>query len=204
MVEDVLIAYNDSSAETSRRFFQDCADRVRQKTCEKGLNHQMIDATELTVGHIEKRLSRCSAHFIFSAFSHGSKTSLYNDVEDEYIAVALGNNHLFTGNIVYTFACECGCDLKDDLEAKGVASFWGYKRKVTMSFCREFVDCAVADIEFLLEKKTLKEAKKGMADKYDECIAELSVSDPLRASFLLDNKESLVVTGRDELTIDNL
>lgn len=43
-----------------------------------------------------------------------------------------------------------------------------------------------------------------MADKYDECIAELSVSDPLRASFLLDNKESLVVTGRDELTIDNL
>ena len=93
MVEDVLIAYNDSSAET-RRFFQDCADRVRQKTCEKGLNHQMIDATELTVGHIEKRLSRCSAHFIFSAFSHGSKTSLYNDVEDEYIAVALGNNHL--------------------------------------------------------------------------------------------------------------
>ena len=158
----------------------------------------------MTVGHIEKRLSRCSAHFIFSAFSHGSKTSLYNDVEDEYIAVALGNNHLFTGNIVYTFACECGCDLKDDLEAKGVASFWGYKRKVTMSFCREFVDCAVAGIEFLLEKKTLKEAKKGMADKYDECIAELSVSDPLRASFLLDNKESLVVTGRDELTIDNL
>lgn len=56
----------------------------------------------------------------------------------------------------------------------------------------------------LQEKKTLKEAKKGMADKYDECIAELSVSDPLRASFLLDNKESLVVTGRDELTIDNL
>ena len=94
--------------------------------------------------------------------------------------------------------------MKDDLEAKGVASFWGYKRKVTMSFCREFVDCAVAGIEFLLEKKTLKEAKKGMADKYDECIAELSVSDPLRASFLLDNKESLVVTGRDELTIDNL
>ena len=45
MVEDVLIAYNDSSAETSRRFFQDCADRVRQKTCEKGLNHQMIDRT---------------------------------------------------------------------------------------------------------------------------------------------------------------
>ena len=103
MVEDVLIAYNDSSAETSRRFFQDCADRVRQKTCEKGLNHQMIDATELTVGHIEKRLSRCSAHFIFSAFSHGSKTSLYNDVEDEYIAVALGNNHLFTGNIGFYF-----------------------------------------------------------------------------------------------------
>lgn len=204
MVEDVLIAYNDSIAEASRRFFQDCADRVRQKTCEKGLNHQMIDATELTVEHIEKRLSRCSAHFIFSAFSHGSKTSLYNDVEDEYIAVALGNNHLFTGNIVYTFACECGCDLKDDLEAKGVASFWGYKRKITMSFCHEFVDCAVAGIELLLEKKTLKEAKKGMTDKYDECIAELSVSDPLRASFLLDNKESLVVTGRDDLTIDNL
>ena len=48
MVEDVLIAYNDSSAETSRRFFQDCADRVRQKTCEKGLNHQMIDAQKLS------------------------------------------------------------------------------------------------------------------------------------------------------------
>ena len=71
MVEDVLIAYNDSSAETSRRFFQDCADRVRQKTCEKGLNHQMIDATELTVGHIEKRLSRCSAHLcVFTRFEN--------------------------------------------------------------------------------------------------------------------------------------
>ena len=77
MVEDVLIAYNDSSAETSRRFFQDCADRVRQKTCEKGLNHQMIDATELTVGHIEKRLSRCSAHFIFSLRFHTVRKHLY-------------------------------------------------------------------------------------------------------------------------------
>lgn len=35
MVEDVLIAYNDSSAETSRRFFQDCADRVRQRLAKK-------------------------------------------------------------------------------------------------------------------------------------------------------------------------
>lgn len=204
MVRDVLIAYNDSDTESSRRFFQDCADKIRQKSFDMGLAHHMMDAPELTVENVEYRIKECPEHFIFSAFSHGSKTCLYNDRQEYYISVERGNNYIFTGNIVYTFACDCGCDLKDDLESKKVASFWGYKGKVTMAFCDEFVECATKGIELLLEKKTLNEAKKGMLDKYDDCISKLRLSDPIKAAYLLDNKERLVVTGKDNLTIDNL
>lgn len=204
MVRDVLIAYNDSDIESSRRFFQDCADKIRQKSFNIGLVHHMMDSAELTAECIERHIRECSEHFIFSAFSHGSKTSLYNDRQDDYISVARGNNYIFSGNIVYTFACECGYDLKDDLESKGVASFWGYKGKVVMIFDDEFVECATKGIELLLEKKTLKEAKTGMLDKYDECISRLQFRAPIKAAYLLDNKKNLVVTGRDDLTIDDL
>ena len=111
-------------------------------------------------------------------------------------------HYIFSGNIVYTFACECGCDLKEDLERKGVASFWGYTKKVKIRpYDDRFITCATEGLVALLEGNTLEESKNRMIDKYDKAINSLYQESFLQAAFLLENKESFVVYGNDGLNI---
>lgn len=204
MIEDIVIAYNDSQEEESKHFFETCADVVRQKAVDKGLNYHNIDSTKLKNSEIETKVNSLKSTFILSAFSHGSKTALHNHELEEYISTQT-NNYIFHGNIVYTFACECGCDLKEDLERKGVASFWGYTQKVNIRpYDDSFISCATEGLVSLLDGNTLEESKNKMISKYDESINSLYKESFLQAAFLLENKESLVVYGDKDLDISNM
>lgn len=201
MIEDILIAYNDSQEEESKHFFETCADVVRQKAVDIGLNYHNIDSVKLNNSEIETKVNTLNSTFILSAFSHGSKSALYNHELEEYISTQT-NNYIFSGNIVYTFACECGCDLKEDLERKGVASFWGYTKKVKIRpYDDNFIICATEGLIALLDGNTLEESKNRMIDKYDEAISSLYQDSFLQAAFLLENKESLVIYGNEDLNI---
>ena len=201
MIEDIIITYNDSPNEESKHFFETCADIIRQKAVDAGINYHNIDNSKLNNPEIENKINTFNSTFILSAFSHGSKTALHNHELEEYISTQT-NNYIFSGNIVYTFACECGCDLKEDLERKGVASFWGYTKKVKIRpYDDRFITCATEGLVALLEGNTLEESKNRMIDKYDKAINSLYQESFLQAAFLLENKESFVVYGNDGLNI---
>ena len=204
MIEDIIIAYNDSKEEESRHFFESCADIIRGKAVASGLKYHNINSNNLKNSEIETKISSLNSGFIFSAFSHGSKTALHNHESDEYISTQT-NNYIFSGNIIYTFACECGCDLKEDLEQKGVASFWGYTKKINICpYVDEFIICATEGLVNFIDGNTLEFSYNRMIEQYNESINSLYKESFLQAAFLLENKESLIVSGDKNMTISNI
>jgi|GEM_PF-446813 hypothetical protein len=205
MISDIIIAYNDDLNEESKHFFESCADSVRQKAVESSLKYHNLDSTKLFHSEVERAISEINSNFIFSAFSHGAKSALFNHQSEEYVSVTT-NNFIFGGSIVYTFACECGCDLRNHFVDLGVASFWGYKENVSICpHVEEFVTCATEGLAALLEGKTIQESLNQMKAMYDNSILSLkNSSHVLEAAFLLDNKEALTVYGADELNISIL
>ena len=203
MVDNIIIAVDDSPEEAYRLFFETCADSIREKAVEVGVEHHRIGSTNLNAEYINETIQRINNTFAFSAFSHGTNTALVCGA-NEYISITENNYH-FDSSLFYSFACLCGNNLKDELVRNGVGCFWGYQTDV--NFCPEipeFVDCATIGLKSLLDGDTLKVARETTNICYDAAIAELYVTPNsfVQMALLNANRDALVIVGEETFSLN--
>lgn len=142
--------------------------------------------------------------YLFTSYSHGSKTELLQGGDVPFISENVENDCL-KNSFSYCFACEAGAVLGDTLCKQEVLSFIGYNDvvKIQKYFGAEssFVDCAVSGIQKFIEGCTTEETLKCMKDKYTECIDEFYGKDMIVSTFFMDNRDALVLHGNKNLTI---
>ena len=67
MVDNIIIAVDDSPEEAYRLFFETCADSIREKAVEVGVEHHRIGSTNLNAEYINETIQRINNTFAFSA-----------------------------------------------------------------------------------------------------------------------------------------
>jgi hypothetical protein len=197
MIDDVIISYNNDCSEENRWFFESCADESRQCAVKCRFTHKTITPPNLTAEEIKRHIKSCRHGFVFLAYMHGHKKGIVNECGDDIVSDTI-NSEIFKGNIFYTFSCQCGNDLKDELMNRNTALFWGYKNDTHIVLQEEFVECAIEGIKQFLSGKTVGDAKKAMEEKYIENHYKIG---GLKGALLLENKDNMVVVGDMSLTI---
>lgn len=199
MINDVIISYNNDYTEENRWFFETCADESRQFAVNNNLTHKIIVPPQLSAEEVKRNIESCENGFVFLAYMHGHTKGIVNESGDDIVSDTV-NPELFGGNVFYTFSCQCGNELKDELLRRNTALFWGYKNDTTISPLDEFVECAVEGIKQFLAGKTVEDAKKAMEDKYIENSYKIG---GVMGALLLENKDNMVVIGDMSATIND-
>lgn len=199
----ILIAYNNDQWDQLSGFFESCAEEIESVCKTKQIKTTCLTPPHLDYSSIAEILNDFPACVIAA---HGDERSIANEKNKDIVSTDTDNS-IYNNKLLYAISCSCAKQLKGSLMENGLKSFWGYQNKLNFwSGYPSYVKCAVSGMVSLIEGKTIKEAKEDMLAQYDSSIVELSATetDPLVAAYLLDNKESLVITGDDNLTIDDL
>lgn len=202
MVDNIIIAVDDSPEEAYRIFFESCADSIRQKAVEAGVTHHRIGSANLNADFINETIQGINNTFAFSAFSHGTNRALICGT-NEYISTTENNYH-FESALFYSFACLCGNELKDELVRNRVGCFWGYQSEV--NFCPEipeFVDCATIGLKSFFNGENLREAKDATNTCYDTAISNLYATSSgfVQVALLNANRESMIIVGDETFSL---
>lgn len=126
MIDDIIISYNNDCTEENKWFFQSCADETKQIAIDSNISFKTITPPELTAEEVERHVTSCHGGFIFSAYMHGHKRGIVNERNENVVSDEI-NSDLFGGNVFYTFSCQCGNRLQEELSNKKLALFWGTK-----------------------------------------------------------------------------
>ncbi len=199
----MLIAYNDAPTEELSGFFEFCAEEI-DNTCQiNNIITTLLTPPQLRYASLASILEN---HTVCVIAAHGDERSIANEINEDIVSIGT-DNRIFRRKLLYAISCSCAKELKNNLEENGLASFWGYSKKFNVwSGYVQYAQCAISGILSLIEGKTIKEAREIMLSEYDSAIAELASteSNPFVAANLLDNKESLVITGDENLTLKDL
>jgi len=141
-------------------------------------------------------------NFIFVAYSHGEKSGkslLCNG--SAYLDAS--NVHLFKNSLVYSMACATGKRLGHDLINQGCLAFIGFNDVVEV--VQEYSDIIRrcenwALIMFLLKDIALVAAFDDMKREFTRQIDILEESDFGSSSWLIGNRDALVLLGNENLT----
>lgn len=199
----IIIAYNNDQQDLLSGFFESCAEEI-----ESACRLMQVETTCLTPPHLDypSVAAILNDHSACVIAAHGDEKSIANEKNKDIVSMDTDNG-IFNNKLLYAISCSCAKQLKGCLIENGLKSFWGYQNELNFwPGYPIYVKCAVSGMVRLIEGKTIKEAKENMLAQYDSSIGELTAmgTDPLVAAYLLDNKESLVVTGEDNLTLDDL
>ena len=126
MIDDIIISYNNDCTEENKWFFESCADETKQIAVDSKISFQTIVPPNLTAEEIKKHITLRQGGFVFSAYMHGHKKGIVNERNEDIVSNDI-NSDLFSGNIFYTFSCQCGNQLQEELSNRHIALFWGYK-----------------------------------------------------------------------------
>lgn len=197
MIDDIIISYNNDYTEENKWFFEACADETRQIAANLNIPFKTLTPPDLTADEIRKHVVSCRGGFIFSAYMHGHKKGIVNERNEDIVSNDV-NADLFEGNVFYTFSCQCGRQLQEELSIRNIVLFWGYKSDTHILCCEESVECAIEELKQFLSGKTVEEAKVAMEGKYKENHYKVG---GLLGALLLENKDNMIVVGNPKLTI---
>lgn len=197
MIDDIIISYNNDYTEESKWFFESCADETKQIAANSNIPFKSITPPDLSAEEIKRHIGLCRSGFIFSAYMHGHKKGIVNERNEDIVSNDI-NSDLFGGNVFYTFSCQCGNQLQEELSNRNIALFWGYKSDTNILPREECVECAVEGLKQFLSGKTVEESKLAMEKKYKENHYKLG---GLYGALLLENKDNMVVVGNLNLTM---
>lgn len=195
-----LIAYNDDVSETNRNNFEEYATDVRNFCIENEIDWELLTPPNLTNEAFMKLANESQVCYISA---HGSPVSIDNERKNHIISTRTTNYNL-CGKMLYAVSCHCALQLKDELMRIGLKIFVGYRSIIVFTGYEEFLTCFNSGIKALIKGCTVAEMRKLMKDEYDKQFHKLGQTNPLAADMLLDNKESLVIDGKDSLTIYDL
>ncbi len=197
MIDDIIISYNNDYNEENKWFFESCADETKQIALDSKISFKTITPPDLSAEEIKRHIGSCRSGFIFSAYMHGHKKGIVNERNENVVSNDV-NSDLFGGNVFYTFSCQCGNQLQEELSNRNIALFWGYKSDTNILFREECVECAVEGLKQFLSGKTVEESKLAMENKYKENHYKIG---GLYGALLLENKDNMVVVGNSNLTM---
>lgn len=198
-----LIAYNNDESDKAGGYFSFCGEEMKIAMLEHSFESIVLTPPYLTNMQLLQSLPEC--HICFIA-NHGDARSIAGNNGD-MVSVDT-NNTLFSGKLLYAVSCTCAKELKDSLVADGLRSFWGYDNKLSIWYgYPQYARSCMAGIKSLMDGKNIKEARDEMIAQYNHDIEELEEqypNDTYLAAALLDNREALVVFGKDDLKLSDL
>lgn len=197
----VLIAYNDDASENSRQFFDDCAIDIRNYCIGKSFDYDLLTPPNLTELQF---MDKAQYSKICYVASHGRPDSVVNEEGEEFVSTRTTNYNL-NGKCFFAVSCFCAQNLKDELLRIGLKLFVGYRDKYTeFPGYDEFMQSANCGLKVFIDGQNVAQMKESIYAEYDRLFNILNGKNPLAADALLDNKESLVIEGDDDLTIKKL
>lgn len=198
-----IVIVCDKSDKKLGDFFNLCKDYAID------LSNQAIDLPNIREVYDIDSDSMCThtsdvnlSNFIFFGFVHGSQECMYINGNTAFINTTI-NHYLLSNAFIYTFSCHNGNLLADTLINNNAHTFWGYKDEawVCLDYIEDFKKCALSGYFHFLKGKNIAESEEAMRNDTNEIIDELYLKNMLAASYLLDNRNAMVVKGKKDLTI---
>lgn len=205
---NLLLMADDEDADLGD-FFRLCAEKVKEhasslEQCECKIFPSNKLRTNIMLHYCIDTFD--SQSFVCGAFMHGNETSLFCGEQD---IVTEEDALKFKNSIVYFCACHTGRKLlKTLVETGGALAAIGYKDAfhVQKFFNMQpvFSDCATVLFKYFFQNRRLSEAVKMMKEDYTNAIDNIYKKDPLAASFLLVNRDSIAFYGTGNLDLNNV
>jgi hypothetical protein len=203
MINTVLLYDNQDT--TLGSFFALCATKFMQlhtNAYNKSVSseHKTNNGDENSV---ETALSTYnSSKFLFVSFLHGNEDAMFIDNQQ---VVSTGKAYFFSNAFCYTFSCHCGKNLGKILIDNNASIFWGYIDKAysIADYEDEFADLAVSGLKHFIDRKTVESAYNTVIEEHTNKIDKLYHTDFFVAATLLHNRDSLVVYGDKNLTVND-
>lgn len=199
---NIIIAYDEKDYPLGE-FFKSCKEHLVNFLATKSFSVSAELGSDrlndLAVSMIIEDLES----FIFSAYSHGDKSSLLKAGASEYVSVQK-NGLAFKGGFVYTFSCSSGLELGRDLISCNCHCFIGYNRTVYIwtNHVPTFVECVNHGLIAFFNGATSSNVINQMIEKYNEEIDRMSEIDAVVAADLVSNRRALVMHGKDIGLVD--
>jgi hypothetical protein len=203
MINILLIV--DETDEELGNFFESCAQEIKKLFCSAVITELKSNMIQNDIV-INQRISEIQNDFIFIGFTHGSDCKLLGSKNDPYIAIGK-NEMLFNGSLFYCFACNTGKTLgKKIIDNKG-RCFIGHNRKIYANNIGNWRDLFIQPIlcfwrKFISGSTVLLCLKEKHAE-YTRLIDCLYETDMFHAAYLLENRDSLVLYGDENCSIND-
>ena len=198
-----FIAYDDNDFALGEYFKESHADIIAVVGVNALVTNVSIDGLNCTEQNINVTLAGLNGvRFIFVALSHGN----YNEFVSNEMFINATNAHHFANSFFYSTACSTGKNLGNVLIANGCYSFIGYEEEVEiiLDFASVFYSCENFGIKsFLGNYETVETSFNKMIEFYNSEIDRLvagNMNELITASYLVTNKNSLVILGNKTLT----
>lgn len=141
--------------------------------------------------------------FLCYWYGHGKEDALL--IDNEEIVTTTENYYLFSNALIYTFSCFNGKNLADVLVENKTVAFVGYTAPANCPYGLDEITCDIvmSFIRSFLAGKTVNDALADLKDAYGKAINDNSIEPFIRARFL-ENRDSLVVKGDGNITINDM
>jgi len=208
MINAILVCDNNDS--NLGDFFEKCKVETERLLTSSDFEFNNIEISGNAAFEIAVPMNANSINsnpFLFVSYTHGSENELLKNGNNPFLSID-NNLDSLKNSLAYCYACKAGKILGEELCLKGTLCFIGYKENVSVQkfFGAEnaFIDCAVYLIKALIEGNTTGQTLDLMKEKYTEYIDDFYLRDMLTATLFMDNRDSLILHGDSELSIDNL
>jgi hypothetical protein len=143
-----------------------------------------------------------NSKFLFISFLHGNADAMLIDNQQ---VVSISSAYLFSNAFCYTFSCHCGKNLGNTLIQNNACIFWGYTDKAysIIDYEEGFAELAVSGLKHFINGKTIESAYDAAIEEYTNKIDALYKTDFFVAATLLHNRDSMVVYGDKNLTVND-
>lgn len=204
-----LLLMADEKDDTLGSFFDSCIKTTQEHA-------SILDDCSLKVFNSNKLLTNIQYScyieglkdlgFICGAFMHGNETSLLCGEQE---IVTEDDSKKFKNSIVYFCSCNAGKKLLRTIVESGKAlAAVGYKDAfyVQKYFYMEnvFSKCATSLFKYFFQNNSLIDSIYKMQNEYTDAIDSVYHEDPIVASFLLADRDSIVYYGNKNLNYSNL
>lgn len=203
-MSSVLIAYNNDCNTELHHFFESCSDEAKQACLDNKITFESVCPPNLNA---DKVCGKMESNSLCVIVSHGINGEIINENNEEVISIHT-TNYNFANKGLYALACYSGLDLKDELIRIGIKFFVGYSDSWMIGTDKElFLKCALQGLKDFLSGKSKKDAKECMISTYKNTIKDMpsnSFEDNFQKMLMINNLESLVFEGEDDLLFSDL
>lgn len=208
MISNAISIYYENDSKL-KNFFKLCAERAETLLNQRqGLSQIKVENDRCNAVYINDVLFKShTSPTLILVFSHGDDHIFTRDDHCFYNVNNHGVPSCLQQGFLYTNACNAGNGIGVAIGEKG-GCFFGYSSQTKVLFHgleRIFADCDLYGLKFLLEGKSLSEAKsctiRAIENKIDELHGKGCTFSNIAASFLREARDNIVVHGEHDFKL---